>query len=127
VLAGPGTLVGVKAVLFVVPGSAEIRAVLGDGGLLRGPHDEQVLIDLTTSDPAATREIAAQARETGRDYLDCGMTGGAKAADAGTITLMVGGESAVLEACRPLLGHRRQGLPCRGHRRPSPHEAGSTT
>jgi 3-hydroxyisobutyrate dehydrogenase len=72
---------------------------------LRAPRDEQVLIDLTTSDPAATREIAAQARGTGRHYLDCGMTGGAKAADAGTITLMVGGESAVSEACRPLLGH----------------------
>src|SRR5262245_624257 len=34
-LAAPGTLAGVKAVLFVVPGSAEIRTVLADGGLLR--------------------------------------------------------------------------------------------
>ncbi len=104
-LAEPGTFGGVKAVLLVVPGSPEIRAVLGDGGLLRAPHRGQVLIDLTTSDPAATRAIAAQTRETGRDYLDCGMTGGAKAADEGTITLMVGGESAVVEACRPLFRH----------------------
>jgi 3-hydroxyisobutyrate dehydrogenase len=103
--AEPGTLGGVKAVLFVVPGVAEIRAVLDDGGLLSAPHQGQVLVDLTTSDPAATRAIAAQARETGRDYLDCGMTGGAKAADAGTITLMVGGDRAVVEACRPLLRH----------------------
>jgi 3-hydroxyisobutyrate dehydrogenase len=64
-----------------------------------------VLIDLTTSDPAETSAIAAEARASGRDYLDCGMTGGARAADAGTITLMVGGDRAVLEACRPLLGH----------------------
>lgn len=103
-LTGPAALAGVKAVFFVVPGSAEIRTVLGDGGLLRSPHAGQVLIDLTTSDPVATREIAAQARDSGRDYLDCGMTGGARAADAGTITLMVGGESAVVEACRSLLG-----------------------
>jgi 3-hydroxyisobutyrate dehydrogenase len=104
-LAEPGTFDRLKAVLFVVPGSAEIRAVLDDGGLLTAPHQGQVLVDLTTSDPVATRAIAARAKETGRSYLDCGMTGGAKAADAGTITLMAGGESAVVEACRPLLRH----------------------
>ena len=32
------------------------------------------------------------------------MTGGAKAADAGTITLMVGGSQTIVEACRPMLG-----------------------
>jgi 3-hydroxyisobutyrate dehydrogenase len=102
-LAEPGTVDGLKAVLFVVPGSAEIRAVL-DGGLLNQPHQGQVLIDLTTSHPTATREIAAQAEAKGRSYVDGGMTGGAKAADAGTITLMVGGGPSVVEACRPLLG-----------------------
>jgi 3-hydroxyisobutyrate dehydrogenase len=104
-LAEPATFGALRAVLLVVPGSPEIRAVLTDGGLLRTPHRGQVLIDLTTSDPAETRAIAAEARATGRAYLDCGMTGGARAADAGTITLMVGGDAAVLDACRPLLGH----------------------
>jgi 3-hydroxyisobutyrate dehydrogenase len=104
-LAEPGTLAGLRAVLFVVPGSAEIRAVLGVGGLLAAPHRGQVLIDLTTSHPAATREIAAHAKAAGRAYLDCAMTGGAKAADAGTITLMVGGDADVVDACRPLLRH----------------------
>jgi 3-hydroxyisobutyrate dehydrogenase len=104
-LTQPATRAGLKAVLFVVPSSAEIRAVLGEGGLLAAPHEGQVLIDLTTSDPVATRETAAQARATGRDYLDCGMTGGAKGADAGTMTLIVGGDAAVAEACRPLFGH----------------------
>jgi 3-hydroxyisobutyrate dehydrogenase len=103
VVAEPGKVDSLKAVLFVVPGTAEIRSVL-DGGLLNRPHQGQVLIDLTTSHPTATREVAAQARATGREYIDGGMTGGAKAADAGTITLMVGGSTAVVEACRPLLG-----------------------
>jgi 3-hydroxyisobutyrate dehydrogenase len=101
----PAAFGAMSAVLLVVPGSAEIRSVLGGGGLLQAPHGGQVLIDLTTSDPAETRAIAAEARATGRAYLDCGMTGGARAADAGTITLMVGGDKAVLEACRPLLEH----------------------
>jgi 3-hydroxyisobutyrate dehydrogenase len=104
-LAEPCTFGTLGAVLLVVPGSAEIRAVLGEGGLLRALHRGQVLIDLTTSDPAETRAIAAEAHATGRNYLDCGMTGGARAADEGTITLMVGGDRAVLDACRPLLRH----------------------
>jgi 3-hydroxyisobutyrate dehydrogenase len=104
-LTEPGTLAGLRAVLFAVPGSAEIHAVLGAGGLLAAPHRGQVLIDLTTSHPAATREIAAHAKAAGRAYLDCGMTGGARAADAGTITLMVGGDADVVDQCRPLLGH----------------------
>lgn len=101
-LAEPGGLAGLKAVLFVVPGSAEVRDVLVRGGLLAAPHDGQVLIDLTTSDPASTRTLAADTRATGRSYLDCGMTGGAGGADAGTMTLIVGGDGAVVEACRPL-------------------------
>jgi 3-hydroxyisobutyrate dehydrogenase len=102
-LAEPGTVDGLAAVLFVVPGSAEIRAVL-DGGLLSQPHQGQVLIDLTTSHPTATRALAVQARTTGREYVDGGMTGGAKAADEGRITLMVGGSAAAVDACRPVLG-----------------------
>jgi 3-hydroxyisobutyrate dehydrogenase len=91
--------------IFVVPGSAAIRAILCEsGGLLNQPHQHQVLIDLTTSHPAATRELAALAKATGREYVDCGMTGGAKAADAGTLTLMAGGAAAVVDACRPTLG-----------------------
>ena len=65
------------------------RRSSASGGLLNQPHQHQVLIDLTTSHPAATRELAALAKATGREYVDCGMTGGAKAADAGTLTLMV--------------------------------------
>ena len=42
-------------------------------------------------------------RSAGREYLDCGMTGGAAGADAGTLTLMVGGERETFERARPAL------------------------
>jgi len=91
-LKSPDAFDAARAVLFIVPSSTEIRAVLCEqGGLLSRPHQHQVLIDLTTSHPTATRELAALAAATGREYVDCGMTGGAKAADAGRLTLMVGG------------------------------------
>jgi 3-hydroxyisobutyrate dehydrogenase len=105
-LNGPAAFDRMKAVIFVVPGSAEIQSALcGQGGLLERPHRDQVLIDLTTSHPAATRALAALAQATGRAYVDCGMTGGAKGADAGTLTLMAGGPPRVVDECRSLLAH----------------------
>jgi 3-hydroxyisobutyrate dehydrogenase len=62
-----------------------------------------VLYDFTTSDPAATREVAARAAGRGIAYLDAGMSGGATGADAGTLTLMVGGEKDAFERTRALL------------------------
>jgi 3-hydroxyisobutyrate dehydrogenase len=105
-LAPPSELGFAKTVIFVVPGSAQIAEILtAQGGLLERPHEGQVLIDLTTSHPAATRALAALARASGRDYVDCGMTGGAKGADTATLTLMAGGAAEIVEACRPLLGY----------------------
>ena len=70
-----------------------------------------MLIDLTTSHPAKTKALAAKARATGREYVDCGMTGGAMGADSGKITLMVGGADEAVAACKPIFdADRRQGV-----------------
>ena len=87
--------------LFVVPSSVEIEACLDD--LLDVSRPGQVLVDLTTSRPADTIRIAARASAAGRSYLDGGMSGGALGADAGRLTLMMGGDAEVLQSCRPLL------------------------
>ncbi|NQW01330.1 MAG: NAD(P)-dependent oxidoreductase [Rhodospirillales bacterium] len=82
-----------RLVLFVVPGSAEIRSCLnGRQGLLANAHGKLVLCDLTTSDPKITRKLARRAAARGLSYLDAGMSGGAAAAAAGTLTLMLGGD-----------------------------------
>lgn len=91
-------------ILFVVPTSREIAANLeGDDGLLAAARPRQILVDLTTSHPSKTKELIALARAAGRDYLDCGMTGGAAGADAGTLTLMIGGERETFERALPVL------------------------
>ena len=92
------------AVLFVVPASPQIESSLtAPDGLLTGAHDGQILIDLTTSYPADTVKLGMMSAAAGRAYLDCGMTGGAAGADAGTLTLMVGGEGDVVERALPVL------------------------
>jgi 3-hydroxyisobutyrate dehydrogenase len=91
-------------VLFVLPASPEIESCLtGPSGLLSTTREGQVLVDLTTSYPADTIRLARMAAEAGRAYVDCGMTGGAAGADAGTLTLMAGGDVDAVERVRPAL------------------------
>ncbi|WP_413719354.1 NAD(P)-dependent oxidoreductase [Silicimonas sp. MF1-12-2] len=89
-------------VIFVVPGSKEIDTILD--GILENARPELILWDFTTSDPVYTKRLAARAAKVGIPYMDAGMTGGgAKGADEGTMTLMIGGEPDVLERSRPVL------------------------
>lgn len=88
--------------IFVVPGSEQIDGMLD--GILERARDGLILWDFTTSDPVYTRRLAARAGAAGVHYMDAGMTGGgAKGADEGTMTLMIGGDADVLERSRPVL------------------------
>ncbi|MBT8416251.1 MAG: NAD(P)-dependent oxidoreductase [Silicimonas sp.] len=89
-------------VIFVVPGSKEIDSILDD--MLANAGSELILWDFTTSDPVYTKKLATRAADAGVPYMDAGMTGGgAKGADEGTMTLMIGGDSQVLDRSRPVL------------------------
>lgn len=91
-------------VLFVVPTNHEIEQCLeGEAGLLAEAREGLVLVDLTTSDPQRTRRLAASLAKRGIAYLDAGMSGGRAGAQAGTLSLMVGGDAAVLRRVEPLL------------------------
>ncbi len=89
-------------VIFVVPGSGQIDEVLDAMLAKAGP--DLIIWDFTTSDPVYTRRLAARAADAGIPYMDAGMTGGgAKGADEGTMTLMIGGDIDVLDRSRPVL------------------------
>lgn len=109
---GPGALrlppreIGARAdfVLFAVPGSDQIEACLtGPDGLLAAPRPGRILIDLTTSEPDRTRVLGAIAAAHDTAMIDAGMTGGAAGADAGTLTLMLGGPAGFIAAATPVL------------------------
>lgn len=91
-------------VLLSLPDSHVVEAVvLGDDGALSHAREGQVVVDLSTSAPESTRKIHALLAEKNADYLDAGISGGAAAADAGTLTLMVGGDGGALARVRPVL------------------------
>jgi 3-hydroxyisobutyrate dehydrogenase len=104
-MATPGEMARDCAVIFLaVPGFAEIAQCLnGKVGVLANARRGLVLYDLTSSDPARTRKLAKRAAAKGIAYLDAGMSGGASGADAGTLTLMIGGDRGAYSRTRRYL------------------------
>ena len=104
-IAPPGEMAATcSAIFFVVPATPEIASSFeGNDGVLARAAKGLVVYDFTTSDPVATKALAARAAERGIAYLDAGMSGGATGADAGTLTLMIGGDKAAFERTRALL------------------------
>ncbi len=74
-----------------------------DGGA-EGAENNQLLVDFSSLEPTATREMAAQLLEkTGMSWLDSPVSGGVVGAEAGSLAIMVGGDAADLERVRPVL------------------------
>ena len=95
--------------LLSLPDSQAVESVVlgmrpAADGLLAFARPGQVLIDLSTSAPSSTQRIAAALAERGVHYLDAGISGGAAAAEKGTLTIMAGGEAAVLDSVRWVFG-----------------------
>lgn len=94
----------VDVVLLSLPDSSIIEpAVLGEGGVAASARPGQVVVDLSTANPESSIHIQQELAEHDVAFLDAGISGGAAAAEKGTLTLMVGGEEEALERVRPLL------------------------
>lgn len=79
------------------------QVVKGDNGLEMGLEAGDVLVDLSTSTPGTTDQIADDLADTDATMLGAPVSGGRAGADEGTLSVMVGGDGAVLEACQPYL------------------------
>ena len=75
----------------------------GPTGLLAGMARDSVLVDCTSGDPATSRRIAARLAALGIHFLDAPVSGGTSGAIAGKLTVMVGGDEALLERVKPVL------------------------
>ena len=103
----PGSLVSdVDVVLLSLPDSPVIESVVfGDEGLVSHSHSGQIVVDLSTASPESSVRIHDEFAAHEVEFLDAGISGGAKAAEAGKLTLMVGGSAEALEKVRPVLDH----------------------
>ena len=90
-------------VLLSLPDSPVVEAVVGD--LEDHLRAGQVVVDLSTAAPSSTRALHERLAAREVAYLDAGISGGAAAAEKGTLTIMVGGDAAALGRVRPVLAH----------------------
>ncbi|WP_081247576.1 NAD(P)-dependent oxidoreductase [Variovorax paradoxus] len=91
-------------VILVLTGSPQVEAVLtGEGGVLQGLRPGSIVIDCSTAIPASTLRMARAVQAAGSRFLDTPMTRTPKEAAEGRLNLLVGGDAALLEECRPLL------------------------
>lgn len=92
-------------VITCLPVSANVESLLdGDAGLLAAMKKGATLVDCTSGDPATSRRIAARLGERGIGFLDAPVSGGTSGAEQGTLTVMVGGDAALLDRVRPVIG-----------------------
>ncbi|MBT9266120.1 NAD(P)-dependent oxidoreductase [Pseudomonas sp. MG-9] len=94
-----------EVVMLCLADTAVVREVVfGAGGVAEGAKKGQLLVDFSSLEPTATREMAAElAQNTGMSWLDSPVSGGVVGAEAGSLAIMVGGETADLDRVRPVL------------------------
>jgi 3-hydroxyisobutyrate dehydrogenase len=96
---------GAALVITMLPNGKIVReAVLGQGGLAASMAPGTVLADMSTSYPLETTALANDLTGTGIDLIDAPVSGGVSRARLGTLTIMAGGEAAVIDRVGPALG-----------------------
>lgn len=90
-------------VITCLPADPQVEEVYnGEGGLLAGAGQGDLLIDMSTISPLVTKDIARAASERGVKTLDAPISGGEPGAIAGELSIMVGGDAEDFERAKPL-------------------------
>ena len=91
-------------VLTMVPNSPQVKAVmLGEDGVAAHMRPGTVFIDMSSINPVASKEIAAELAKKNIEMLDAPVSGGEPKAVDGTLSFMVGGKQEVFDAYKPML------------------------
>ncbi|MGH6924304.1 MAG: NAD(P)-dependent oxidoreductase [Propylenella sp.] len=124
-MASPAAVAEASDILFtcVLHGPAVENCCFGPAGIAEAKNGARTLIDLSTINPDETLALAPRLKAAnGMDWLDAPVSGGPPAAREGKLTIMVGGDAAVLEHCRAVLAEISGNLTHMG-----PLGAGQTT
>lgn len=96
--------VGAEVVITCLPTSGEVAQLLdGPEGLEAGLQSGTLLIDCTSGDPGTSRDVAQRLARRGVAFADAPVSGGVSGAEAGTLTVMVGGDEETFARARPVL------------------------
>ena len=89
-------------VIIMVPDTPHVEAVLfGQDGVAAGISKGQIVVDMSSISPLATKEFARKIEALGADYLDAPVSGGEVGAKAASLTIMVGGPERAFNTMKP--------------------------
>src|ERR1039458_8310457 len=93
-------------VVFLCVGDTEMArdVILGANGVIEGARGGSVVVDCSTVAVGESRKIGQALKAKGVEFLDAPVTGSTPGAEGGNLTFMIGGEQAVFDRVRPLLG-----------------------
>lgn len=90
--------------ISIVSDDAALDAVAsGDDGLIAGLSAGNVYVDMSTVSPEVSVDLAARVRGRGTEMLDAPVSGSIPQAEAGTLTIMVGGDGVAFTQAQPVL------------------------
>jgi 3-hydroxyisobutyrate dehydrogenase-like beta-hydroxyacid dehydrogenase len=75
----------------------------GPDGILAGIDAPKIWVDMSTVSPHASRELAERVRAHGATMLDAPVSGSVPQVQAGTLTIMVGGDARAYARVEPIL------------------------
>ena len=91
-------------VMTMVPNSPQVKAVmLGEDGVAAHMRPGTTFIDMSSINPVASKEIAAELAKKNIEMLDAPVSGGEPKAIDGTLSFMVGGKQEVFDRFKPVL------------------------
>jgi len=97
---------GADVVFSCVGDDPDLREIaLGANGAFQVMSKDAVYVDHTTASAKIARELAAEAKRRGFDFLDAPVSGGQSGAENGVLTVMVGGDAQAFERAKPAIAH----------------------
>jgi 3-hydroxyisobutyrate dehydrogenase len=90
-------------VSMVVDGEQVASVLLGEGGVIEAARADLLCVDMSTIGPVDARRVAGALRKRAVAMLDAPVTGSSPRAEAGSLTIMVGGEAGDYPRARPVL------------------------
>ena len=99
-----GAARGSDLIITMLPNSPRVKAaVLGENGVLEGLKPGSILVDMSSINPIASREICLEVEKKGCFMLDAPVSGGEPKAIDGTLAIMVGGKQDVFDRVKDVL------------------------
>ncbi|OTJ98294.1 NAD(P)-dependent oxidoreductase [Pseudomonas aeruginosa] len=101
-----------EILMLCLADTAAVREVVfGAGGIVENARPGQLLVDFSSAEPAAPREVAAELEaRCGVRWVDAPVSGGTPGAESGSLAIMAGGRAADIERLRPVLSRLGQRL-----------------